>query len=57
MPEDNPDLMAASNDEGIERVGESDGRYAYMMEDSTIQYIIERQCHLAQIGGPLDNKV
>lgn len=28
-----------------------------MMESSSIQYIIERNCKVTQIGGNLDNKV
>jgi hypothetical protein len=51
------EVMVSSNNEGIEKVIESDGKYAFMMESSTIQYIIERNCKLTQIGGNLDNKV
>ncbi len=50
-------VMVSSNDEGIEKVIENDGKYAYLMEDSTIQYQIERNCKVTQVGGPLDNKV
>ena len=46
-----------SNDEGVEKVVEMDGKYAYMMESSSIQYLIERNCLVTQIGGNLDNKV
>ena len=48
--------MVQSNEEGISKVVEADGKYAYLMEDSTIQYIIERNCKVTQIGGTLDNK-
>ena len=41
----------------FEKVVETDGKYAYMMESSSIQYIIERNCKVTQIGGNLDNKV
>jgi hypothetical protein len=51
------EVMVSSNTEGIEKVIDSDGKYAFMMESSTIQYIIERNCKLTQIGGQLDNKV
>ena len=51
------EVMVSSNNEGIEKVIESDGKYAFMMESSSIQYIIERNCKLTQIGGNLDNKV
>ena len=46
-----------SNDEGVDKVVEMDGKYAYMMESSSIQYLIERNCEVTQIGGNLDNKV
>ena len=51
------EVLVGSNTEGIEKVVESDGGYAYMMESSSIQYIIERNCKVTQIGGNLDNKV
>jgi ionotropic glutamate receptor len=51
------EVMVSSNTEALEKVIEADGKYAYMMESSSIQYIIERNCLLAQIGGNLDNKV
>merc|ERR1712241_1536070 len=50
------EVMVGSNTEGIEKVVEADGKYAYMMESSSIQYIIERNCKVTQIGGNLDNK-
>ena len=49
--------MVSGNDEGIERVINSDGKYAFFMESTSIQYIIERQCEVTQIGGTLDTKV
>ena len=49
--------MVNSNTEGLDKVMNSDGKYAFLMESSSIQYIIERNCKLTQIGGNLDNKV
>ena len=46
-----------SNDEGIDRVVAANGKYAFFMESSSIQYIIERNCAVTQIGGTLDTKV
>ena len=54
---ENPDVMVSGNDEGIARVVESEGKYAFFMESSSIQYIIERNCEITQIGGTLDTKV
>ena len=49
--------MVKSNDAGIEKVIEQQGKYAFFMESASIQYIIERQCEVTQIGGLLDTKV
>ncbi|ROT79787.1 putative glutamate receptor ionotropic, kainate 2 [Penaeus vannamei] len=35
---------------------ESNGLYAYLMESTSIEYVVERQCDLTQIGGLLDSK-
>ena len=51
------EVMVNSNTEGIDKVIETDGKYAFMMESSSIQYIIERNCDVTQIGGTLDTKV
>ena len=52
----NPDVFTKSNSLGIERVKESKGGYAFLMESSSIEYIMERDCDLAKIGGELDSK-
>ena len=43
-----------SNDEGQKRVEE--GKFAFFMESASIEYIVERNCNLTQIGGLLDSK-
>lgn len=48
------ETYASSNDEGVRRVGE--GKYAFFMESTTIEYIVERNCNLTQIGGLIDSK-
>ena len=50
------EVMVSSNAEGIGKVVAEDGGYAFMMESSSIQYIIERNCKVTQIGGNLDTK-
>lgn len=32
------------------------GSYAFLMEQTSIEYVIERNCELTQIGGMLDSK-
>ena len=43
-----------SNSEGFERVKTSD--YAYLAESTTIDYTVQRNCELRQVGGLLDSK-
>ena len=54
--EQNNDVWSTSNKEGVERVLNSDGQYAFMMESTVVDYVVERQCELTQVGGLLDNK-
>lgn len=35
---------------------EISGSYAFLMESTSIEYVIERNCELTQIGGMLDSK-
>ena len=49
--------MVESNADGVERVKATNGKYAFFMESSSIQYLIERDCDITQIGGTLDTKV
>ena len=39
----------ASTCQGVEKVKEEQGGFAFMMEDAGIQYLIERNCELAQV--------
>lgn len=54
MESTRPSVFVKSNDEGKDRVRKGD--YAYFMESTTLEYIIERDCDLAQVGGLLDSK-
>lgn len=49
-----PNVFMASNEAGKKRVLK--GNYAYLMESASIEYIVERNCNLTQIGGLLDTK-
>ena len=51
-----PSVFTKSNDGGVERVAKSKGMYAFLMESSSIEYVVERNCDLMQIGGLLDSK-
>lgn len=50
----NPQYLTHDNNEGLERA--INENYAYLMESSSIQYIIERNCDVTQIGDLLDDK-
>ncbi|KAL1438641.1 hypothetical protein MTO96_047889 [Rhipicephalus appendiculatus] len=54
MSNNREDSLASSTAEGVERVRRGD--YAFLMEAATIEYLTDRDCQLAQIGGPLDSK-
>lgn len=49
-----PGVLASSNNEGLKWVKERN--YAYFMESTSIQYITERDCEVAQVGELLDTK-
>lgn len=53
---EHPELMTESNEEGVKKVLEGKGDYAFLMESSAIDYEKEQHCELAQIGPLLDNK-
>ena len=48
--------FASSNNAGKERVHKENGKYAFLMESTSVEYILERECELTQIGGLLDSK-
>lgn len=50
----NPQLMTTSNEEGLEKAKE--GKYAFLMESSSIEYMIQRNCEVDQVGNKLDEK-
>lgn len=50
----NPDVFVKKNQDGIDRVKAES--YAFLMESTTIEYTVQRECNLTQIGGLLDNK-
>ncbi|XP_055858224.1 glutamate receptor ionotropic, kainate 2 isoform X1 [Episyrphus balteatus] len=49
-----PSVFTTTYEEGIKRVLE--GNYAFLMESTMLDYIVQRDCNLTQIGGLLDAK-
>ena len=54
MESQKPSVFVKSSPEGIKRV--QDGDYAFFMESTMIDYNIQRNCDLMQVGGLLDTK-
>lgn len=51
-----PSVFEKNNDDGVKRVINSKGKYAFLMESSSIEYEVEKHCELVQVGGRLDTK-
>ena len=54
-----PELLTETNQEGVNKVKESkdsDNKYAFLMESTTIEYNTVRECSLKKIGEALDEK-
>lgn len=49
-----PSVFVNDNALGIDRVKK--GKYAFLMESTSIEYEVQRNCDLQQIGGLLDQK-
>uniref|UniRef100_T1IJ46 Glutamate receptor ionotropic, kainate 2 n=1 Tax=Strigamia maritima TaxID=126957 RepID=T1IJ46_STRMM len=54
MESADPSVFVQNNDEGIGRVEK--GEYAFLMENTIIEYRTVRNCDLIQVGSLLDNK-
>ncbi|KAK6187489.1 hypothetical protein SNE40_005502 [Patella caerulea] len=54
MKEHEPGALMDSYADGINKVLE--GNFAFLMESTTIDYVIQRNCELMQVGGLLDTK-
>ncbi|XP_046833822.1 glutamate receptor ionotropic, kainate 2-like isoform X3 [Vespa crabro] len=50
----NDDVLTKDNDEGLTKVLQEN--YAFLMESSSIEYIIQRECNVTKVGGLLDQK-
>jgi len=50
----NSDSNMNSNKEGIEKVRNENGKYAFLMESRSAEYVTERKCDLETVGGLLN---
>lgn len=51
---EHPEYMTKDNTQGL--IWAKTKNYAFLMESSSIQYIIERNCDVTQVGDLLDEK-
>ena len=52
-----PSVFVRNNEEGIERVRNSNGHYAFLAESTTIEYINQQlPCDTMTVGANLDSK-
>ncbi|KAK0170208.1 hypothetical protein PV328_010796 [Microctonus aethiopoides] len=56
MQSTTPNVFTQSNVEGVEWVIKGKGSYAFLMESTSIEYVIERNCELTRVGTELDSK-
>lgn len=56
MESADPTVFLASNKDGVKRVLNNKGKYAFLMESSSIEYETERNCELTKVGSNLDTK-
>lgn len=54
MENKRPSVFVSTYEDGIDRVLE--GNYAFLMESTMLDYAVQRDCNLTQIGGLLDSK-
>ncbi|XP_026839298.1 glutamate receptor ionotropic, kainate 2 isoform X8 [Drosophila erecta] len=54
MDNKKPSAFTTTYEDGIKRVNQ--GKYAFLMESTMLDYIVQRDCNLTQIGGLLDTK-
>ncbi|KAJ1532308.1 hypothetical protein ONE63_000916 [Megalurothrips usitatus] len=51
-----PTVFTSTNEAGVDRVDKGKRSYAFLMESSTIEYYVEKNCKLMPIGNHLDSK-
>lgn len=54
MDSKTPSVFVSTYEDGVKRVLEGD--YAFLMESTMLDYAVQRDCNLTQIGGLLDSK-
>lgn len=52
----NSAVLVKTNKEGVKRVIKGNGKYAFFMESTSIEYELKRNCDLKKVGEELDSK-
>ena len=52
----NKDNFQPNNQMGVDRVIRENGKYAYIMESMSVEYVTVRNCNLTQIGERLNDR-
>jgi hypothetical protein len=52
--EGNADVLTTSNSEGIKKVIDSDGDFAYFLESPSAEYQVSKNCGITTVGGLLN---
>ncbi|KAL1436209.1 hypothetical protein MTO96_010946 [Rhipicephalus appendiculatus] len=52
--ENRPGVFVSSYEDGVQRVLQ--GNYAFLMESTMLDFMVQRDCNLTQVGGLLDSK-
>lgn len=52
--ENRPTVFVSSYEDGVTRVLQ--GNYAFLMESTMLDFMVQRDCNLTQVGGLLDSK-
>ena len=54
MESKEPTVFTSTYKEGVERVLK--GNFAFLCESSMLEYVVQKNCNLTQIGGLVDSK-
>ena len=54
MESKEPTVFTSTYKEGVKRVLE--GNFAFLCESSMLEYVVQKNCNLTQIGGLVDSK-
>lgn len=52
----NPDVFVENTLQGIDKVLQSNGKYAFLLESAMNDYYAQRDCRLIRVGDLLDSK-